>query len=409
MPPHHPGKLLIRSDRLWDGLADRPATGIDILVENGTITRLGEEVQASPGTNLIDLAECTVLPGLIDCHVHLPTEAADHESAAYQVLTALPAMRDLLHNGFTTVRDLGSAHLPLNVALRRAVDEHLTSGPRILAAPNILSPRGGHGDKAPNLAQRYGAQVGTVADGEHEVRRQVREQARAGADWIKFAGSGGFSSPADAPDATAYSQEEVDTLVATARDLHLPCATHAFPDEAVLRALRAGVRSVEHATLATPETLNIMAQAGTYLVPTQYTQRYFLDHLDDDTFWEHRSPTMRDTYRRYEPRMREGLLRPARSDVRIAFGTDAGMFPHADNWREFPTMVEHGLPPLRALRAATSTAADLLNRPDLGRLTLGAASDLVAVAGNPFEDIEAMGRVRFVVQSGRVVRPVEKG
>ncbi|WP_063838968.1 metal-dependent hydrolase family protein [Streptomyces sp. MMG1522] len=346
---------------------------------------------------------CTLLPGFIDCHVHLLDESAETGPAAYQTLTAVPVLRTMLHNGFTTVRDLGSAHLPLNVSLRDAVEDGLVEGPRILAAPNILSPPGGHGDKKPDLAQRYGHRIGTLAQGVEGLRSAIREQARAGADWIKFAGGGGFSSPVDSPTSTSYSRVEMHTIVATADDLGLPCAAHVFTDRAVLRAVAAGVRSVEHGCFATPPTYRAMEQAGTFLVPTQYVQTYFLDLLDDDAFWDDSSAVMRESYREHAEALREGLLRPARTDVKTAFGTDAGMFPHADNWREFPTLMGNGYTALRALRAATSVAADLLGRPDLGTLTPGAVADLVALEGDPFRDMTAVARVRHVIQRGRPV------
>ncbi|WP_369021242.1 amidohydrolase family protein [Streptomyces californicus] len=346
---------------------------------------------------------CTLLPGFIDCHVHLLDESAETGPAAYQTLTAVPVLRTLLHNGFTTVRDLGSAHLPLNVSLRDAVEDGLVEGPRILAAPNILSPPGGHGDKKPDLAQRYGHPIGTLAQGVEGLRSAIREQARAGADWIKFAGGGGFSSPVDSPTSTSYSRVEMHTIVATADDLGLPCAAHVFTDRAVLRAVAAGVRSVEHGCFATPPTYRAMEQAGTFLVPTQYVQTYFLDLLDDDAFWDDSSAVMRESYREHAEALREGLLRPARTDVKTAFGTDAGMFPHADNWREFPTLMGNGYTALRVLRAATSVAADLLGRPDLGTLTPGAVADLVALEGDPFRDMTAVARVRHVIQRGRPV------
>ncbi|MFE5902105.1 amidohydrolase family protein, partial [Streptomyces sp. NPDC056488] len=356
-----------------------------------------------PEADVLDMPGCTLLPGFIDCHVHLLDEGAETGPAAYQTLTAVPVLRTLLHNGFTTVRDLGSAHLPLNVSLRDAVQDGLIEGPRILAAPNILSPQGGHGDKKPDLAQRYGHQIGTLAEGVEGLRRAVREQARSGADWIKFAGGGGFSSPVDSPTSTSYSRVEMHTIVATADDLGLPCAAHVFTDRAVMRAVTAGVRSVEHGCFATPPTYRAMEEAGTFLVPTQYVQTYFLDRLDDDAFWDGSMAFARKNYREHAETLREGLLRPARTDVKTAFGTDAGMFPHADNWREFPTLINHGYTPLRALRAATSTAADLLARPDLGIVAPGATADLVALEGDPFQDITATGRIRHVIQRGHPI------
>lgn len=401
-PP--PGReILLRPDRVWDAVADAPTEGLSVLLRDGRVAAVAHGLAPGPDTDVLDMPGCTLLPGFIDCHVHLLDESAETGPAAYQTLTAVPVLRTLLHNGFTTVRDLGSAHLPLNVSLRDAVEDGLVEGPRIVAAPNILSPPGGHGDKKPDLAQRYGHPIGTLAQGVEGLRRAIREQARAGADWIKFAGGGGFSSPVDSPTSTSYSRVEMHTIVATADDLGLPCAAHVFTDRAVLRAVAAGVRSVEHGCFATPPTYRAMEQAGTFLVPTQYVQTYFLDLLDDDAFWDDSSAVMRESYREHAEALREGLLRPARTDVKTAFGTDAGMFPHADNWREFPTLMGNGYTALRALRAATSVAADLLGRPDLGTLTPGAVADLVALEGDPFRDMTAVARVRHVIQRGRPV------
>jgi imidazolonepropionase-like amidohydrolase len=396
--PHR--DVWVSASRLWDGRSDSPADGVSVLVRDGRVAEMTTAPPASPDADTVDLPGCTLMPGFIDCHVHTLDERLDTASAAYQTLQALPALRTLLACGFTTVRDLGGAHQALNTALRRAVHEGLVTGPRMRVAPNILSPRGGHADKTPELAERYGVEVGTLADGPDELRRAVRQQARAGADWIKFVASGGFSSPADSPDDTAYSQAEMDVLASTARDFHLPCAAHAFDDESITRAIRAGVRSIEHACLATPSAYSLMAEYGAYLVPTQYAQTYFLERLDDESLWEDQPPKMHRAYRRYAQDLREGLRRPAGTEVKIAFGTDAGMFPYADSWREFPTLVDNGLSPLRALRAATSTAAELLGRPDLGRIAPGTTADLVALRGDPFQDINATGRVSYVMQGG---------
>ncbi|GAA4700825.1 metal-dependent hydrolase family protein [Streptomyces youssoufiensis] len=404
MSKSHGRDLLLRPDRVWDAIENGPVEGVSVLVREGRIAATGRDLPSSPEADVLEMPGCTLMPGFIDCHVHLLDEAADTKPAAYQTLTAVPALRSLLANGFTTVRDLGSAHLPLNVSLRQAVEDGLIEGPRILAAPNILSPRGGHGDKQPALAQRYGRDVGTLADGPDELRRAVREQSRAGADWIKFAGGGGFSSAVDSPTSTAYSRVEMHTIVATADDLGLPCAAHVFTDRAVLRAVAAGVRSVEHACLATETAYRAMEDAGTYLVPTQYVQTYFLNRLEDDDFWDSGTATLRRSYAEHTEELREGLLRPARSAVTVAFGTDAGMFPHTDNWREFPTLIANGFTHLRALRAATSVAAELLNRPDLGVIAPHATADLIAVEGDPFRDITATGRPRYVFQQGRPVR-----
>ncbi|MGV9675574.1 amidohydrolase family protein [Nocardia sp. NPDC003482] len=392
--------VTVIADRCWDPKASAPSGPTAVTVTDGTITAVGPPRARADRARTIHLGDRMLLPGLIDCHVHLVDENLDLEPVAYQALSAAPHLRTLLAHGFTTVRDLGCSRDAVNVALRDAVASGALAGPRMLVAPNILSPPGGHGDKKPALAQRYGVDVGVLAADADELRRQVREQARLGADWIKFAASGGFSSTTDRADQTWYTLEEMTTLVRTATDLGLPCAAHAFNDESVRRALRAGVRSIEHAGLVSAEVLAEIVERGAYLVPTLYAEHYFFDRLDDDDFWVDRPPGLRDHLRAHAPRAHAAAHRLADSEVRLVFGTDAGMFPYADTWREFLIMNDLGISPLRALRAATTVAADLLARPDLGRITPGATADLIAVDGDPFHDIEAMGRVTFVMRDG---------
>ncbi|PXX60854.1 imidazolonepropionase-like amidohydrolase [Nocardia tenerifensis] len=397
-------RIVLVAEHCWDGMASEPTGPTAIIVERGKIVAIGPAEVSIPAEEVIDLGALTLLPGLIDCHVHLLDEAFDTRPAAAQVLTALPPMRTLLNAGFTTVRDLGGARGALNVALRQAQEQRTIEGPRLIVAPNILSAPGGHGDKKPELTQRLGVDVGVVANSADQLRGQVREQARVGADWIKFAASGGFTSPADDPDQVAFSVEEMASIVDTARDFGLPCAAHAFNSESVIRALQAGVRSIEHANLASAEVFSRIADHDAYLVPTLHSPRYFIDNLDDDEFWSDSSQETRASVRDHADQILESSTYIAGSGVRIAFGTDAGMFPHSDNWREFEAMVDVGIPPLKALCSATSTAAELLSRPDLGHLAAGATADIVAVRGDPFTDISALSRVEFVMQEGRVHR-----
>ncbi|MEU3623216.1 hypothetical protein BS329_17010 [Amycolatopsis coloradensis] len=396
-------RMTLVADRCWNGDGERATGPTAVTVEHGEIVSVIPAGQVASEPEIVHLGARTLLPGLIDCHVHLVDEQHDGESTPYQTLSGVPAMKAMLEAGFTTVRDLGSAHDPINVALSRAAEDGLIQGPRLIAAPNIISEPGGHGDKMPGLGQRYGVDVGTLGDEVTRLRSLVRHQARVGADWIKFAASGGFSSPVDTPDHVAFTIEEMTVIVDTARDHGLHCAAHAMNDEAVRRALAAGVRSIEHANLGSAQTFARIADHGAYLCPTLYAQRHFIDNLDDDDFWSGRDPRIREQFRTRAGRLRESASLLAESEVRVAFGTDVGMFPHGEAWKEFRALVEAGLSPSRVLRAATSVAAELLERPDLGRVAPGATADLVAVAGDPFTDIAAMGRVEFVVRSGEIV------
>ncbi|MEZ0366498.1 amidohydrolase family protein [Mycobacterium sp. pUA109] len=402
---------LITGADVWDGLADR-ARPRQVLVADGRIQRIGDSIETPAGAASIDLSGHTLTPGFIDCHTHIavipPVSAAlAVDSSTAKALKALPVLRALLRNGFTTIRDLGCGDLDYpTVDLRDAVAAGLIEGPRILVAPHMISARGGHGDFSGFLAGQYQDPSRPLelaaADGCDEIRTRVRQEIRAGADWIKFAATGGFASPSDDPGQATYSQEEMDALVATAADLGVPATPHSYGDEGIQRAVRAGVRSIEHGNLASAETLRLMEDADVFLVPTQYAILSGARRADDDPLWA----AVPDYVRRKVDKHRAGLLdaadRLAASAVRIAFGTDAGMFPHQENWREFPMMVSTGITPLRALQAATSTAADLLQLPDVGVIAEGKLADLIAMPGDPFADIEVTGRVDFVMKAGVV-------
>jgi imidazolonepropionase-like amidohydrolase len=310
----------------------------------------------------------------------------------------------LLKNGFTTVRDLASfAADPITIYLRDAIEKGIVVGPRMVVAPHIISARGGHGDLSSLLGPQIRREVGTLADGVDEITKVVREEIRAGADWVKFAATGGFFTLSDDPGQTFYSQQEMDAVVSTAGDLGVRCTPHAYGDEGISRAVRAGVHCVEHGSLASAQTLALMEQHGVFLVPTQFTIFDPLNHLNDDPYWIDKPQAARRKFRRYADRLRQCAQDVAASSVKIAFGTDAGVFNHRDNWKEFPTMVANGIMPLRALRAATSVAAELLARPDLGRIQPQACADLIAMPGDPFSDINCTGQVNFVMKSGVIV------
>jgi tryptophan 2-monooxygenase len=404
---------LITGANVWDGTADRPEPQ-QVLVVDGRIQRVAEVIEAPAGVRVVGLPGHTVTPGFIDCHVHVTLAppvgvALLLQSSIEKTLRALPVLRALLNNGFTTVRDLGCGDVDYpTVELRNAVATGLVEGPRMVVAPHIISARGGHGDFSGMVADEYQGCCrpleSAAADGVDEIRTRVRQEIRAGADWIKFAATGGFASPSDDPGHATYSQEEMDVLVATAADLDIPVTPHSYGDVGIQRAVRAGVRSVEHGNLASAETLRMMSDSGVFMVPTQYTILSGARRGENNPLWAALPEHSRRKMGKYRAALLDAAESLAASDVRVAFGTDAGMFPHQENWREFPTMVSTGITPLRALRAATSVAAELLGFDDLGVIAEGKIADLIAMPGDPFADIEVTGRVDFVMKDGVIYK-----
>ena len=396
--------------RLFTMTNETPLTQVTVVIEGNTIQRIDKGYPSPPaGAAVIDLKDKTVLPGLIDCHVHLEwqqsrssyTEKYTLNDADIALRAALFAQRTL-QAGFTTVRDLGGRGV--NIALRNAINQGWTIGPRIRTAGQILSVTGGHGDAT--TGSRWdlfdpppGAEDG-IADGPDACRTAVRTQVKHGADWIKVTATGGVLSLARDGLLPHYAEDELQTIVRTAADLGVPVAAHAHGDEGIRRAVEAGVVSIEHGTFMSDSTMELMKQHGTWYVPTltagwavsdsaQYAPGFFPE-------------VVRVKALGIGPKITETLRKAYRSGLKIAFGTDAGVFPHGKNNLEFQYMANAGMQPWDILRAATASAAELLRLNDeIGTLEPGKRADLIAVDGDPIANIRTMEKVTFVMKDGK--------
>jgi imidazolonepropionase-like amidohydrolase len=400
----HAGRLIAVPGKAVRG----PST---IVVDNGRITAIQDGfVAAPPGSATVDLRANTILPGLIDSHVHLRSDSGGREALVEVVEGSVPKgtlrtafeARKTLLAGFTTVRNLGDGS-GATLALRDMVAENMAVGPRIVDAGRSISTTGGHMDPRNGLNPEFHPQDGpdNVCDGPESCRRAVRLQIGRGADVIKIATTGGVNSGTGR--ARMAFDDEVKALVDTAHMYGRKVAVHAHGAEGIRAAVAAGADSIEHGTEMDDQIIRQMARAGTYYVPTLSTVNGYLERLA-------KNPNA------YEPKVLEqirwrigitgrSLQRAYPAGVRIAFGTDAGVSKHGRNADEFELMVKHGMPPAEAIKAATVNAADLLGLAnEIGTIEPGKSADIIAVSGDPLQDVTALKKVDFVMARGQVVK-----
>jgi imidazolonepropionase-like amidohydrolase len=410
-PPETPRPVALRAARLFDGKSDHLVSGgVVVLVEAGIIQAVGKGVPVPPNAEVIELGDVTLLPGFIDAHTHLSFESSDNwyrdevdgllRYPAEQAHFAATYAQRTVEAGFTTVRDLGATDF-LDVGLRNAIARGLAVGPRMLVAVHALGATGGHADNSPFPTSRVnppGMPEG-ICNGADACRAAVRYQAKAGADVIKVAASGGVLSLADSVDAPQLTLEELGAIVNEAHRLGKKVAAHCHGDEAGKTAVAAGVDSLEHGSFLKPDTLGQMQAKGVYLVPTLLAGEWTGGKLE-------RFPPAIAAKARAALQARSQMFRDAlKAGVRVAFGTDSGVSPHGLNAREFALMVSLGMSPAAALRSATSVGAGLLGlSAKLGALEAGMLADVIAVPGNPLEDIHLTERVLFVMKEGVVVK-----
>jgi len=400
---------IVKAARIIDGTGAPPIERGAVVITGETITWVGtvSDLRAPAGARLIDLGERTLLPGLFDCHVHItgvPGDGGDtqalRETDAHRAIYGVVHAKLTLDAGFTTVRDVGGTYA--TVALRDLIRQGLIPGPRMYVATRSLGITGGHGDIngwSPTLSLPGTAQI---ADGIEGVRKAVREQVKYGADLIKVVASGGILSVGDSPSSVQYSYEELTTIVEEARHSGRKVAAHAHGAQSIKDAVRAGVASIEHGSLIDEEAIRLMKEHGTYLVPTLYTLDYIIEEGP-----AHGTPEYAVNKARAMVELQRANLRKAYQEgVKFAYGTDAAVIPHGLNAKDFAILVEQlGVPPMDAIRMATTSAADLVGIADkAGAIRPGLWADLIAVEGNPLEDIRRLETVSFVMKAGMVYR-----
>lgn len=401
---------ILHVGRLIDGRGGEPVREVSVVVDQGRIVKIAPGyLPPAAGDRVIRLVDHTVLPGFMDMHTHLMsqhskdayTERFFMEQADYALRSTVYA-RATLMAGFTTVRELGDNGVN-SVALRKAIDAGYIAGPRIFTAGKSLATTGGHADPTNSLRGDYKRDPGPldgVINGVDDARKAVRQRYKDGADLIKLTATGGVLSLAANGQNPQFTDEELAAIVATAKDYNMAVAVHAHGAEGMKRAVLAGVTSIEHGTYMTDEILGLMKQRGTFWVPTLMAGEWVAEKAKEPGYF----PEMvRPKAAAIGPLMRETFRKGQAAGVKIAFGTDSGVSPHGDNAREFELMVEGGMSPMRAIQSATLVAAQLLRIDDrLGTLEPQKIADIVAVPGNPLEDIRLLRKVTFVMKDGVV-------
>jgi imidazolonepropionase-like amidohydrolase len=403
---------LIHAGRLIDVDAGRAYNDRTIRIDGDIITGV-ESGYTTPGDGdtVIDLTRSTVMPGLMDTHVHLNGQYSARSNLNRFVLNeadyafdAAKYARRTLDAGFTVVRNVGDS-FNVTIALRKAIAEGDVPGPMIFSAGKGLSSTGGHGDPTNGWAAHFGANPGPkdgVVNSVEDARKAIRQRYKDGADWIKITATGGVLSVAKSGQNPQFTMEEFEAIVDTAADYDLRVAAHAHGTEGMKRAVLAGVASIEHGTYMTEEVMDLMIERGTYFVPTILAGNWVAEKAAIDGFFPE---LVRPKAAAIGPIIADTFAKAYRKGVPIVFGTDTGVSAHGDNAQEFALMVAGGMPEMEAIQSATSVAADFLEIGDThGRISEGYQADIVAVPGNPLDDITRMQEVSFVMKGGEVYK-----
>ena len=402
-------KTLIHAGKLIDGKSDRVQSRISIVVDGNTIADIQEGfISSNDFENYIDLRNHTVLPGLMDMHVHFGGEYLSKAESPLKVEREMEAILATQHalvtfkSGFTTVRQVGDSGL-VAISLRDAINAGKVIGPRIFAAGKTIATTGGHADPTNGKAlddYAYPLPEQGVVNGPYEVYTAVRQRYKDGADGIKITVTGGVLSPAKSGDNPQFTQEEVDAVVSAAKDYGMWVAVHAHGAEGMKRAIKAGVDSIEHGTFMDDEAMDLMIENGTYYVPTISAGVWVAEKSKIDNFFPE---IVRPKAANVGPQISGTFKKAHKRGVKIAFGTDAGVQKHGTNWKEFVYMVENGMSEMKAIQSATMETAKLLRIEDkLGSIEEGKLADMIAVKGNPLDDISILENIEVIIKDGVV-------
>ncbi|MDQ3014051.1 MAG: amidohydrolase family protein [Acidobacteriota bacterium] len=402
-------RVAVKAGRLIDTKTGAVINNAIILIEGEKITAVGAGLQIPADAEVIDLSNKTVLPGLIDCHTHATGQPENFYEDLFRkspidvAVTAHIYAKRTLEAGFTTIRDVGASEY-IDVALRNAINAGKITGPRMQVATLALSATGGHGDMNGFSPYLKFNGLDRVVDGVDELRKQIRTNIKYGADVIKVLATAGVLSEEESVGAPQYSQEELNAIVEEAKMWGRKVAAHAHGTEGIKRAIRAGVASIEHGSFIDDEGIRLMKERGTYLVADIYNDDYILAEYGRMGYPE----KIIEKERLVGRIQRENFQKAVKAGVKVAYGTDAGVYPHGWNGKQFAHMVKWGLTPVQAIQAATLSAADLLGwNNKVGVIAPGAFADIIAVDGDPLKDVTELERVKFVMKGGLVYKPAK--
>ena len=409
--------IVLKAARMFDGKSNALVQNAVVIIEGDKIVDAGSNLPTPDGAQVIDLGDATLSPGFMDAHTHLTADFSGNYSerrlqeldmnVSEQAIIATAHARATVEAGFTTVRDLGSRSVSsrefVDVALRNSINKGVIVGPRMLVTTKGIGATGGHFDPTSGfrdfLFGREPDYTDGIADGPDEIRKTVRFEVKNGADVIKAAVSGGVLSLADEVDTPQLTPAEMAALVDESHRLRKKVAVHCHGDEAAREAIEAGVDSIEHGSFMKPETLTMMKKKGTFLTPTLMASEWIMGKLDN-------YPSALQEKAKAATAARSEMFHNAiKMGIKISFGTDAAVFPHGQNAKEFKLMVDLGMTPIDALKSATANDAELLGiGQKVGTLEKGKLADIIAMPGDPTSDITATERVSFVMRQGKIIR-----